>query len=44
LSLINEEWTWADGFHRDKCLGLWRISSLPDPPRSRRSRRNPGIG
>ncbi len=29
LELINEEWDWADGYHADKCLGLWDASVLP---------------
>ena len=28
LELISEEWTWADGYHADKCLGLWRIEDV----------------
>jgi len=29
LELISEEWDWADGYHADKCLGLWDTSALP---------------
>jgi methyltransferase family protein len=29
LELISEEWDWADGYHADKCLGLWESSVLP---------------
>ena len=29
LQLISEEWDWADGFHADKCLGLWETRALP---------------
>lgn len=29
LELISEEWDWADGYHADKCLGLWDAAVLP---------------
>jgi hypothetical protein len=29
LELISEEWDWADGYHADKCLGLWDATTLP---------------
>ena len=29
LELVSEEWDWADGYHADKCLGLWDASVLP---------------
>jgi hypothetical protein len=29
LELISEEWDWADGYHADKCLGLWDTRALP---------------
>jgi len=29
LELLNEEWDWAEGFHADKCLGLWDTRALP---------------
>jgi len=27
--LVSEEWDWADGYHADKCLGLWDARVLP---------------
>ena len=29
LELISEEWDWADGYHADKCIGLWDVRALP---------------
>jgi hypothetical protein len=29
LELISEEWDWADGYHADKCIGLWDTGVLP---------------
>ena len=29
LELISEEWDWADGYHADKCIGLWDARALP---------------
>jgi hypothetical protein len=29
LEVISEEWDWADGYHVDKCLGLWDATALP---------------
>lgn len=29
LELISEEWDWADGYHADKCIGLWEARVLP---------------
>jgi hypothetical protein len=29
LELISEEWDWADGYHADKCIGLWDAGALP---------------
>jgi len=29
LELISEEWDWADGYHADKCMGLWDVNVLP---------------
>lgn len=29
LELISEEWDWADGYHADKCIGLWDARELP---------------
>jgi hypothetical protein len=29
LEVISEEWDWADGYHADKCLGLWDARALP---------------
>lgn len=29
LELISEEWDWADGYHADKCMGLWDARTLP---------------
>jgi hypothetical protein len=31
LELISEEWDWADGYHADKCIGLWDARVLPLP-------------
>jgi len=29
LELVSEEWDWADGYHADKCMGLWDARALP---------------
>ena len=29
VELISEEWDWADGYHADKCVGLWDARVLP---------------
>jgi len=29
LEMLSEEWDWADGYHADKCLGLWGARVLP---------------